>query len=362
MKKLCLLAILFLIAGVFVYSQETLSLDKAILASADRIERELSARKKIALLNFISTSQGLSSYVIDELMDIFTNHKKMEVTERSRMDAILRERNYQTSGEVSDAEIKAIGNQLGADYIITGQLDYTGVAYRFRIYAIDIEKGTRVASTTANINKNDRQLRFYINEDADASGGTGLSFEREKRAFELSIGFGGYAQYLLDKGRARRQQDYYFSYFEDTFVNFGGYVSLSGDFFSYVLLDVSYYIGPSIYFNNSDANLMDSRLDISLLGKFPFQVSQSLYLFPFAGVGYDSKLNIKFGGGLDFDISKHFRFNLKINYDICVFGEPRGYIRDDYEYYNDKGFYAYEEVDEYSSHGPSLLLGFRYVF
>jgi len=39
-------------------------------------------------------------------MDIFTNYKALEVTERSRMDAILRERNYQTSGEVSDAEIQ----------------------------------------------------------------------------------------------------------------------------------------------------------------------------------------------------------------------------------------------------------------
>jgi len=97
---------LFFIAVVFAYSQQALTLDEAIAQAADRIERDIGPNKKIAVLNFISSSEGLSTYVIDELMDIFTNHKALEVTERSRMDAILRERNYQTSGEVSDAEIQ----------------------------------------------------------------------------------------------------------------------------------------------------------------------------------------------------------------------------------------------------------------
>jgi TolB-like protein len=197
MKKLCLFAILFLITGVFAFSQETLSLDNAISASVDKIENEIGVGKKIALLNFISQSQGLSSYVIDELMDVFTNHKRLSVTERSRMDAILRERNFQTSGEVSDAEIRAIGNQLGADFIITGQLDFSGIAYRFRVYAIDIEKGTREASTTANIPSSDRQLRYFLAGEVETSEEIVQEpkktvYTGQNKPFEFSFGLGGY--------------------------------------------------------------------------------------------------------------------------------------------------------------------------
>jgi TolB-like protein len=172
MKKFSIGFFLFLFAGVFVYSQQALTLDEAIAQAADRIERDIGSNKKIAVLNFISLSEGLSTYVIDELMDIFTNHRVLEVTERSRMDAILRERNYQTSGEVSDAEIQSIGNQLGANYVITGQLDYSGIAYRFRVYAIDIARGTRVASTSADIRGNDRQLAYFLGENQEGSNGS----------------------------------------------------------------------------------------------------------------------------------------------------------------------------------------------
>jgi TolB-like protein len=358
MKKLCFFAILFLIAGVFAFSQETLSLDKAISTSVDKIENEIRPRKKIALLNFISSSQGLSSYVIDELMDIFTNHKKLEVTERSRMDAIMRERNYQTSGEVSDAEIKAIGNQLGADYIITGQLDYTGVAYRFRIYAIDIEKGTRVASTTANINKNDKQLRFYIDEDAEASAAIGKSYERQKRAVEFSIGLGGYMQYIFENfsiGYAGENK-----YYEATYTNLGGYLSLSADFFSYFLLDMSLFIGYSMYSEPEDnyngqyilerrGNYEDNRITLSLLGKIPLQITPSFYFFPLAGIVGDSGWNISLraGAGLNYDFNKRLRFDLKILYDFILVGQAWNLDM---------------TTPNYSAHGPGILIGLRYVF
>jgi TolB-like protein len=164
-----LLALLFLNAGL-VYSQQALDFSGAIQSAAIKIEQEIGSGKKVAVLNFISTSQELSTYVIDELMDIFTNNKVVEVAERYRLDAILKERNYQTSGEVSDADIKSIGNQIGAKYIVTGQLNYDGTAYRFRIYAIDIEEGTRVASTSANIKKNDQQLAYFLGGSQDGAG------------------------------------------------------------------------------------------------------------------------------------------------------------------------------------------------
>jgi TolB-like protein len=157
------LLVLFLSTGTIVHSQQSIPLSEAVQTAAQRIEQEIGSGKRVAVLNFISSSQELSTYVVDELMDIFTNHKILEVTERYRMDAILRERNHQTSGEVGDDEIKSIGNQVGAKFVVTGQLNYDGMAYRFRIYAIDIEEGTRIASTSVNIRNNDQRLSYFLN-------------------------------------------------------------------------------------------------------------------------------------------------------------------------------------------------------
>ena len=64
MKKFSIGFFLFLFAGIFVYSQQALTLDDAIVQAADRIERDIGSNKKIAVLNFISSSQGLSTYVL----------------------------------------------------------------------------------------------------------------------------------------------------------------------------------------------------------------------------------------------------------------------------------------------------------
>jgi len=66
------------------------------------------------------------------------------------------------SGEVDDREIVKIGNQLGANYVVTGQITFSGEAYRLRVFAIDIEKGQRVASSSLNISSNDRQINHFI--------------------------------------------------------------------------------------------------------------------------------------------------------------------------------------------------------
>jgi TolB-like protein len=47
---------------------------------------------------------------------------------------------YQLSGEVDDNQIINIGHQLGTDYVVTGQIIFSGEAYRLRVFAIDIER------------------------------------------------------------------------------------------------------------------------------------------------------------------------------------------------------------------------------
>jgi TolB-like protein len=138
------------------------SFDNALETGSERIQIDLPEDSKVAILDFKSDNENLSSYIIEEMYDKLINFGKLVIMERSRTDTIALEVGYQLSGEVDDNEIVKIGHQLGADYVVTGEIAFSGEAYRLRVFAIDIEKGRRVTSTSLNINRNDRQINHLI--------------------------------------------------------------------------------------------------------------------------------------------------------------------------------------------------------
>jgi TolB-like protein len=139
-----------------------LSLDDALGSGMQKIENDLPEGSQVAILDFKSDNENLSSYIIEEMYDKMVNLGKLVVMERSRTDTIAMEVGYQLSGEVDDNQIITIGHQLGADYVITGQITFSGEAYRLRVFAIDIEEGRRAASSSLNINRNDRQINHLL--------------------------------------------------------------------------------------------------------------------------------------------------------------------------------------------------------
>jgi TolB-like protein len=138
------------------------SFDQALENAINKVENDLPEGSDIAILDFKSDNPNLSSYIIEELYDKLINNRKLSIMERSRIDTIAMEVGYQLSGEVDDKEIISIGHQLGADYVVTGQITFSGEAYRLRVFAIDIEKGRRIASSSLNINPKDRQINYLL--------------------------------------------------------------------------------------------------------------------------------------------------------------------------------------------------------
>jgi formylglycine-generating enzyme required for sulfatase activity len=138
------------------------SFDNALEIGTEKIQNDLPQGADVAILDFKSDNENLSAYVIEEMYDKLINFGKLSIMERSRINTIAMETGYQFSGEVDDNEIIEIGHQLGADYVVTGQIIYSGEAYRLRVFAIDIAKGRRVASSSLNINPNDRQINYLL--------------------------------------------------------------------------------------------------------------------------------------------------------------------------------------------------------
>jgi len=136
----------------------TVLLDQAIQKATENIETNVSPGQKIALLNFTSTSEQFSVYVLDELTDRLVNGKKFTVVDRNELDLIRKEMNFQMSGEVSDESMQAIGKMLGAQVIVSGSLSETGSVYRFRIRVLRVETAAIEASSSSDINKRERKV------------------------------------------------------------------------------------------------------------------------------------------------------------------------------------------------------------
>jgi len=160
MSKILQFSVLFwACAGLFA---QNVSLDQAIQTSTQAIETRLPKGAKTAVLTFTSTKQTFSDYIIDELATALSASKNLQIIDRQHTEAIRKEFNVQFSGDVSDAEVKSIGKQLGAQYVVTGSLVDVGNAYRFRLAAINIESAVREGSSSLNINIDDPQVVFLL--------------------------------------------------------------------------------------------------------------------------------------------------------------------------------------------------------
>jgi TolB-like protein len=170
-----------------------LSFDNALETGIQKIGNDLPEGIEVAILDFKSDNENLSSYIIEEMYDKLVNFGKLSIMERSRTDTIALEVGYQLSGEVDDKEIIEIGKKLGADYVVTGQLTFSGEAYRLRIFAIEIKNGRRVASSSLNINRNDRQITYLLENRTgttdDPNSLSGFWVNSESNADECNIVF-----------------------------------------------------------------------------------------------------------------------------------------------------------------------------
>jgi TolB-like protein len=141
------------------------NLDLAVEQSCKNIQNDFNETASVAVFNIVSSSTRLSEYIIEEVMNNFTNMHKYNVVERSKISAVFQEQNFQFSGNVSDDTIQRLGNMLGAQFVVTGSLDDAGSYYRLRLFVIAIESGERKSSTAVNIKKPNEQI-VYLSDNS----------------------------------------------------------------------------------------------------------------------------------------------------------------------------------------------------
>ena len=140
---------------------QEMSLSEVIVQSARGVEEPLSQGTKVAVLNFASTSETFSDYVIEELTGELVTGRKLTIVDRQSLALIRQEMNLQLSGEVSDESAQAIGRLLGAQAIVSGNLTNMGTYYRFRVRVISVETATIQTQVSLNL-QNDAQVAFFL--------------------------------------------------------------------------------------------------------------------------------------------------------------------------------------------------------
>ena len=118
-------------------SQKTIA--NVVKDLSEIITKNISENSAIAVLSVFSTNKNISEYIIGELEYNFVNFNKYKIVDRRRLDQIRNEQNFQMSGDVSDSSAVTIGNMLGANIVITGEISEIGSNKVLTLRALDVK-------------------------------------------------------------------------------------------------------------------------------------------------------------------------------------------------------------------------------
>ena len=113
----------------------------AVNKAGEELIDKIPSGSTVAVLDVSADSKETSDSVIDELEYFLSNSRKFRSVNRSQLDKIRAELNYQMSGYVSDETQKSIARQLGADFLITGRVTGSGSTRRLTLTALNVETG-----------------------------------------------------------------------------------------------------------------------------------------------------------------------------------------------------------------------------
>ena len=113
-------------------------LEEALTNAAATLINAMPGNMTIAILSVYSDDSASAEYVIDELEFKLVDARKFKIVDRRRLEQIRREQNFQMSGDVSDDSAVSIGNMLGANIVITGDISRSGASNRLVLRALDV--------------------------------------------------------------------------------------------------------------------------------------------------------------------------------------------------------------------------------
>ena len=128
----------------------TVKLEAAITKISTDLIRRLPAKSTIVVVNVSSDNRQWSLQVMDGLEYRLVGADKFIIVDRKRLDAIISEHRFQMTGLVSDSTVTKIGEMLGANIVITGEIAQSGANHRLSARALDVKTAQIIAMSRDN--------------------------------------------------------------------------------------------------------------------------------------------------------------------------------------------------------------------
>lgn len=114
------------------------SVESSLERAAGQIVTKIPSGSRIAIVYVAAEDSNVAEFIANELEFILVN-QNLTVIDRSQLDRIRQEQNFQLSGEVDDDHAVSIGKIAGANVIITGAVTGAGALRRLRLRVLDTQ-------------------------------------------------------------------------------------------------------------------------------------------------------------------------------------------------------------------------------
>ena len=167
------------------------NLDDAILTVSHDIIARCEEREIIAILDFSSASQEMSSYINSQLISTITQESTLQIVTRQHMDKIEKELQFQSSGLVSDSTALSIGERLGAHEIIFGALEELDNKYMLQVRMLNVSHGSYSLFKTYEINRSSKTEQLLKHAATIYKSSLGITLEANKNSISYISPAGG---------------------------------------------------------------------------------------------------------------------------------------------------------------------------
>jgi pyrimidine operon attenuation protein/uracil phosphoribosyltransferase len=123
------------------------SIEGSLARAAVKIMEKVSPTSRMAIVYVTAKDPDIAEFIANELEFIMVD-QGLTLIDRSQLDRIRKEQNFQLSGEVDDDQAVSIGKIAGADVILTGAVTGTGNIRRLRLRALSTQSAQVLAATS----------------------------------------------------------------------------------------------------------------------------------------------------------------------------------------------------------------------
>jgi hypothetical protein len=123
------------------------TIENSLLRAAEKIIVKIPGGTRMAIVYVTAKDAEIAEYIANELEYIMLE-QNLTLIDRSNLDSIRKEQNFQLSGEVDDNHAVSIGKMAGAEVIIIGAITGSGDIRRLRLRALDTQSAQVVVAAS----------------------------------------------------------------------------------------------------------------------------------------------------------------------------------------------------------------------